>query len=341
MVCPARKDQLPPFRRWVGGMGVEGHVPVLLDEVLAILDPTPGGRYLDATLGGGGHAAAILAQAGPEGLLVGIDRDPYARERAAQRLASLPGRVEILAGRHEELDRLLDEAGLEALRFDGILFDLGISSFQVDDPRRGFTYHDPQAPLDMRMDPSQPTTAADLVNRLSVHELARIFKEYGEERWAARIARFVVERRAREPLQTAGDLVEVVKAAVPAAARRKGGHPARRIFQALRIAVNRELEGLADGLRAAVERLRPGGRLVVISFHSLEDRIVKRTFQDLAQGCTCPPGLPMCACGQVPQVELLTRSPIVPSETEVARNPRARSARLRAVARVLEGQGAE
>lgn len=341
MVCPSRKDQRPPFRRWVGGMAVDGHIPVLLDEVLAYLKPVPGGRYLDATLGGGGHAQAILAQAGPDALLVGIDRDPHARERAARRLADLPGQVRILAGRHEELDRLLSEAGLEGACFDGILFDLGISSFQVDDPRRGFTYQDPEAPLDMRMDPSQPTTAADVLNRLSVHELARIFKEYGEERWAARIARFVVERRARRPFQTAGDLVETVKAAVPASARRRGGHPARRVFQALRIVVNRELEELEAALRAAVRHLRPGGRLVVISFHSLEDRIVKRTFQDLAQGCICPPDLPACACGRVPQVRLLTRSPITPSEGEEARNPRARSARMRAVARVLEGQGAE
>lgn len=341
MVCPAPRNQRPPFRRWVGGMAVDGHIPVLLDEVLAYLDPAPGGRYLDATLGGGGHARALLAKAGSDGLLVGIDRDPEARQRAAQRLAELPGQVRILAGRHEELDRLLAEAGLEALRFDGILFDLGISSFQVDDAGRGFTYQDPQAPLDMRMDPAQPTTAAELLNRLSVHELARIFKEYGEERWAARIARFVVGRRERAPFQTAGELVEVVKAAVPASARRRGGHPARRVFQALRIAVNHELDELEEALRAAVRRLRPGGRLVVISFHSLEDRIVKHTFQDLAQGCICPPGLPVCACGRVPQVRLLTRSPITPSEAEEARNPRARSARMRAVARVLEGQGAE
>lgn len=322
-------------------MAVGGHIPVLLDEVLAFLEPAPGGRYLDATIGGGGHAEAILAKAGPDGLLVGIDRDPEARERAARRLAGLPGQVRILAGRYEELEFLLDEAGFGGTAFDGILFDLGISSFQVDEPRRGFTYQDPEAPLDMRMDPSQPTTAADLLNRLPVDELARIFKEYGEEAWAARIARFVVDRREKRPFQTAGDLVETVKAAVPAAARRKGGHPARRVFQALRIAVNHELDGLEQALRAAVRRLRPGGRLVVISFHSLEDRIVKRTFQDLAQGCVCPPGLPACACGRRPQVKLLTRSPVMPSEAEEARNPRARSARLRAVARVLEGQGAE
>lgn len=322
-------------------MAVSGHIPVLLDEVLAYLEPAPGGRYLDATLGGGGHAEAILAKAGPAGLLVGIDRDPEARDRAARRLATLPGEVRILAGRYEELDHLLSEAGLGGIAFDGILFDLGISSFQVDEPRRGFTYQEPEAPLDMRMDPSQPITAADLLNRLPVDQLARIFREYGEEPWAARIARFVVDRRDKRPFQIAGELVETVKAAVPAGARRKGGHPARRVFQALRIAVNGELVGLESALRAAVGRLRPAGRLVVISFHSLEDRIVKRTFQDLAQGCTCPPGLPACACGRRPQVKLLTRSPITPSEAEEARNPRARSARLRAVTRVLEGQGAE
>ncbi|BAS27714.1 16S rRNA (cytosine(1402)-N(4))-methyltransferase RsmH [Limnochorda pilosa] len=322
-------------------MTLAGHVPVLLDEVLRYLEPAPRGRYLDATVGGGGHARAILAAAGEDAFLVGLDRDPEARRRAERALQGAGGRVRILAGRYEELDAILEAAGLGDTRFDGILFDLGVSSFQVDEARRGFTYQDPSAPLDMRMDPSQPTTAADLVNGLSLHDLARVFKEYGEERWAARIARFVVERRRRRPLATAGDLVEVVKAAVPAAARREAGHPARRVFQALRIAVNGELERLDGALRAAVRRLRPGGRLVVISFHSLEDRIVKETFRELALGCICPPELPVCSCGRNPEVRLLTRTPVVPAAEERERNPRARSARLRAAARVLGPQEAE
>lgn len=330
-----------PRRLAFGGMVVAGHVPVLLDETLGYLQVTPAGRYLDATVGGGGHARAILEAAGKDGFLVGLDRDPEARRRAEEVLRHAPGRFRILAGRYEELDQVLEGEGLGDLRFDGILFDLGISSFQVDDPERGFTYQVPEAPLDMRMDPSQPTTAADLLNGLSLHELARVFKEYGEERWAVRIARFVTERRRRAPLRTAGDLVEVVKAAVPAAARRSGGHPARRVFQALRIAVNGELEGIDAALRVAVRRLRPGGRLVVISFHSLEDRIVKRAFRELSLGCVCPPDLPVCACGRDPEVRMLTRTPILPSADERARNPRARSARLRAAARVLGPQGAE
>lgn len=289
---------------------------------MELLAPRPGGLYVDATVGAGGHARAILEAAGGCARLIGLDRDPEAIERSAANLAGFASHVVLLQANFSELEAKLRE--LKAGPVDGVLFDLGVSSFQLLDPRRGFTYQDPSAPLDMRMDPQLPETAADLLNHRSEQELTRIFREFGEERWARRVARVVVRRRQRKPFRCAGELVECIRQAIPAPARRRGGHPARRIFQALRIAVNQELEHLERALPQALRCLAPGGRIVVISFHSLEDRLVKRTLARAARQ------------GEPVRVELLTRKPLRPSSDELQRNPRARSARLRAARRIGE-----
>lgn len=303
------------------------HVPVLLDQVLTYLAPRRGGRYVDGTVGAGGHAAAILEAAGDAGELLGIDRDPQALALAAARLEPYKERVRLVRGNFRDLDRHLAAAGWDAV--DGILLDLGVSSMQLDDPARGFSYQ-VEAPLDMRMDPGQPVTAADLVNNASRDQLARWMAEYGEERWAGRIADFIVAARQRRPITTTTQLVEVIKDAIPARARRRGGHPARRTFQALRIAVNGELEGLEAFLQGAAQRLRPGGRLVVISFHSLEDRAVKGAFRALAAGDED-------GSGDGAPFRILTRRPVTPGGEEARRNPRARSAKLRALERGPQG----
>ncbi|HEY8487180.1 MAG TPA: 16S rRNA (cytosine(1402)-N(4))-methyltransferase RsmH [Limnochordales bacterium] len=296
------------------------HVPVLTRAVVELLAPRPGGTYVDCTVGAGGHARAILEAAGSGARLVGLDRDPEAIRLARQTLADFAQAVTLVCVNFSELEATL--RSVQALPADGILFDLGVSSLQLLDPRRGFTYQDPQAPLDMRMDPGLPETAADLLNTRTVRELTRIFREFGEERWAARVAREVVRQRQRRPLAVAGELVECVYRAIPAAARRRGGHPARRIFQALRIAVNGELEHLRQALPQALRALAPGGRLVVISFHSLEDRLVKQALAQAARE------------GRPVPVRLLVRKALRPGPEEVQRNPRARSARLRAAERV-------
>jgi len=303
------------------------HEPVMLREVLDALAVRPGGTYIDCTVGGGGHACGILERSAPDGILIGLDRDPDAMAAAAKRLKTFGKRVTLVQADFRDLLRIL--GGLGIGNADGVLYDLGVSSHQFDDPERGFTYRE-DAPLDMRMDPGSDITAADLVNTLSQDELARIIRQYGEERWAGRIAAFIVEERRRRPIRTTGDLVETIKRAVPARARRQGPHPARRTFQALRIAVNAELEALASSLRQAVHILKPGGRICVIAYHSLEDRIVKETFREMAASCTCPPGLPVCRCGREPLLRALTSRPQYPSPGEVAANPRSRSARLRA-----------
>ncbi|MDI7246880.1 MAG: 16S rRNA (cytosine(1402)-N(4))-methyltransferase RsmH [Bacillota bacterium] len=289
------------------------HVPVMRDEVLWMLRPRSGGTYLDCTVGGGGHAAAVLEHAGPGAFLVGIDRDPEALEFAGRRLAPFGEAFRLVQGNFTDLAAILGEAGIEQV--DGVLMDLGVSSHQFDDPSRGFSYMT-DVPLDMRMDMGSGPSARDLVNSLPGDELARILRLYGEERWASRIARFIVERRDRAPITTTGELVDVVKQAIPAAARRSGPHPAKRTFQALRIAVNDELGGLERGLDQAVEVTRLGGRVVVISFHSLEDRIVKRRF-----------------AGDRERLRAITTQPLVPCDEEVIANPRSRSARLRAAER--------
>jgi len=303
------------------------HRPVMLEEVLTALNLKSGGIYVDCTLGGAGHSVEIMRRIGPDGILVGLDQDPQALAAAAERLAPFGRRVRLLRENFVQLPRVL--AGLNIREVDGLLYDLGVSSPQLDRPERGFSYlHD--GPLDMRMDPDAPLTARDLVNELPHKELAAIIRNYGEERWAARIASFIVRERERRPLETTAELVAVIKRAVPAAARRTGSHPAKRTFQALRIAVNKELEILPDALRRAVDFLRPGGRICVLTFHSLEDRLVKNLFRELSAPCTCPPDFPVCVCGRKPCLRPVPPYPAAPSPEEVAANPRARSARLRA-----------
>lgn len=307
------------------------HQPVLLAEVLEFMQPTSGGVYLDCTVGAGGHAAAILAACAPDGRLVGIDRDQDAIELARARLAPFGERVHLVHGNFADLETIT--AGFGIARVDGVLFDLGVSSMQLDEEERGFSYQ-AEAFLDMRMDRTQELTAADVVNQLPEKELAAVILRYGEEKWAARIAKKIVEARERESILTTGRLVEVVKEAIPAVARRHGGHPARRTFQAIRIKVNDELKLLSRGLVGAVSLTRTGARICAISFHSLEDRIVKTTFSDLARRCTCPPGLPQCGCSGQAKLKILTRKPVKPSPAELSANPRARSAKLRAAEKI-------
>ena len=307
------------------------HEPVLLNEVLAWMQPRPGSVYCDGTLGGGGHSEAILRAAGGDATLYGIDRDETAIRAATERLAAFPG-FHAIRGNFHDAKALLAAAGAEAL--DGALLDLGVSSPQLDLPERGFSYHE-DAPLDMRMDQSQELTAAALLNTATEQELTRIIRDYGEEKWAARIARIICEHRAQKPLETTFDLVHAVDAAIPKAVRRRDdGHPARRTFQAVRIAVNDELAPLEAALKDFVSCLKPGGRLLVITFHSLEDRIVKKCFKQLENPCVCPPKAPICTCGRKPQVRVLGGGAIAPSEDEVNRNPRARSAKLRVVEKI-------
>ncbi|HHX51504.1 MAG TPA: 16S rRNA (cytosine(1402)-N(4))-methyltransferase RsmH [Clostridia bacterium] len=302
------------------------HIPVLLEEVLEYLAPQPGEVYVDATLGGAGHGAEILKRIIPSGFLIGIDRDREALEKAERILAGVAGDYQVFHGNYQEISSIVRETQITAV--DGILFDLGVSSFQLDDQDRGFSYQK-DAPLDMRMNPLEGVSARAIVNTWSEKELGEMIFSYGEERWAKRIASFIVGARETRPVETTGQLVEIIKAAIPAAARRSGPHPAKRTFQALRIAVNDELGGLARTLPQAVRLLKPGGRLSVITFHSLEDRIVKRTLQKMAALCTCPPGLPQCRCGQQRVVKIVTRKPVLPSDREIRENPRARSAKLR------------
>ena len=314
------------------------HIPVLLDEVLEALDLHEGDTFVDCTLGGAGHSREVEARIAPSGLLIGIDQDQAALDAAAEQLSAIAPHMQplLLRGNFGDLDELLITAEVPGI--DAILFDLGVSSPQLDFHERGFSYHG-DARLDMRMDPGKHTkTAAEVINTYDVADLTRIFRDYGEERWASRIAQFVVKARATSKIETADQLVAIVKDAIPASARRKGGHPARRTFQALRIEVNQELDMLRQGLDAAVRWLLPGGRIVVISYHSLEDRIVKECFSRLSQGCTCPPDLPVCVCGNKPVLQIMTRKPIMAGDEEVERNPRAWSARMR-VARKLDQDG--
>jgi 16S rRNA (cytosine1402-N4)-methyltransferase len=307
------------------------HVPVLAGELIELLDPQPGEVAVDCTFGGGGHARLVAGRLGPEGLLIAVDRDPAAEERFAQLADEVPCRTRFIrAGFAEALEQLQEER----VAADLVYMDLGMSSMQVDTWARGFSYaYD--APLDMRMDPDQELSASDIVNEWDERQLARVFREYGEERFARPIARAIVRERARHALQTTNELVEVIVDAVPAPARFAGGHPAKRVFQAIRIAVNEELAQLDAALPRAWDLLRPDGRFAGISFHSLEDRRVKRFLAARAQGCICPPDLPVCACGRTPEAELLTRRSVAPTPGEIATNPRARSARMRA-ARKLE-----
>ena len=303
------------------------HLSVLPEEVIRFLDPMDGKTYLDGTLGGGGHSSLILEQA-PGAFLVGIDRDQTALTAAGARLATHGDHVRLLHGNFADIAGHFGGLGIAEL--DGFILDLGVSSHQLDTRERGFSFQQ-DAPLDMRMDISGGETAADLVNTLPEAELARIISDYGEERWAKRIASFIVRERAESSITTTFRLVDIIKGAVPKAKWDERIHPATRTFQALRIAVNTELESLERGMRAALDLLKPGGRGVVISFHSLEDRIVKHIFKEYAEGCTCPRQLPICACGNQPRVKILTSRPVAATAAETDKNPRARSAKLRAI----------
>ncbi|MCR4441106.1 MAG: 16S rRNA (cytosine(1402)-N(4))-methyltransferase RsmH [Peptococcaceae bacterium] len=305
------------------------HTPVLLREVLDFLSPQPGQVMLDCTAGGGGHSRAILSRLLPGGKLIALDRDKEAVEAAKKVLE--PFGTEnflIMQAEFSDLQKVLQAVSIE--KVDGIVFDLGVSSHQLDEAERGFSYR-VDAPLDMRMDRAAGQTAAELVNERSPEELTRIIRDYGEERWAKRIAFFICEERKRGPITTTGQLADLIKKAIPQGARREGPHPARRTFQALRIAVNRELEVLAGALEQAIEVLNPRRRLAVITFHSLEDRLVKRVFQEKSGGCACPPDFPVCVCGKRAVVKILTGKPVQPSKEEMAVNPRSRSAKLRVV----------
>ena len=307
------------------------HIPVLLAECLEHLNLQPQHTFVDATLGGAGHSLEVARQLGPQGTLIGIDQDDAAHAAAAKRLNELPDEqrpnIELVHGNFGDMDELLLQCEVPGV--DAFLFDLGVSSPQLDVKARGFSFKE-NGPLDMRMDPGNQTlTAAEVINTYNATDLTRIIRMYSDEKWASRIADFIVKRREQAPIETSEELVDVIKAAIPASARRAGGHPAKRTFQAIRIEVNSELTVLKDGLEAAVRWLNPGGRLVVISYHSLEDRIVKETMAAGANRCTCPPDLPVCVCGKKPILEVITRKPIVPSAEEVERNPRARSAKLR------------
>ena len=302
------------------------HEPVLLNEVLEWMNVQPDGVYCDGTLGGGGHSGAILKASGGTARLYGIDRDENAILAASERLKDYPGFTAI-RGNFHDAKKLLEEAGAEAL--DGALLDLGVSSPQLDTAERGFSYHE-DAPLDMRMDQRQTMTAADFLNTANEREIMEAIRDYGEEKWAARIARIICEHRAEKPFETTFDLVHAVDAAIPKAVRRKDdGHPARRTFQAVRIAVNDELKPLEQALKDLTDCLKPGGRICVITFHSLEDRIVKRCFKMLENPCICPPKAPICTCGRKPVVKVLAGGAVAPSKEEIERNPRSRSAKLR------------
>ena len=306
------------------------HKPVLFEETIQSLAIRPEGLYIDGTMGGGGHSEAIVKQL-TTGRLLSIDQDPDAMRAAGERLGKYPQSVRV-RGNFAQMGELARAQGMDAV--DGVLLDIGVSSYQLDTPERGFSYH-ADAPLDMRMSQEGPT-AADLVNTLSWQKLAEIISRYGEDKNAVRIAKAIAAARETEPIRTTLQLADIIRQAVPAAVRREPGHPARKTFQALRIATNGELDRLSEGLDAAFSLLRPGGRLAVITFHSLEDRMVKKRMNDWCTGCICPPDFPVCVCGRKPQAELLYKKGLAPSEKELAENPRARSARLRVCTKAVQ-----
>ena len=312
----------------IGGQ-IFAHRSVMLYPCMDALAIRPDGVYVDGTAGGGGHSYEIakrLADQQGSGRLIAIDQDEAAIKAASVKLSPFSDRVTVVRSNFCHIAHVLDE--MEIDRIDGLLLDLGVSSFQLDTPDRGFAYMS-DAPLDMRMDMRSEKSAFDVVNTYSESDLRRILFEYGEERFAGRIASRIVEKRAQKPIETTGELTDLIKAAIPAHAREGGHHPAKRSFQAIRIEVNAELDVIRPALEAAMARMNPGGRLAVITFHSLEDRIVKQTFADMAAGCTCPRGLPVCVCGKKPSVKIISRKPILPDAEELAENPRSRSAKLR------------
>lgn len=307
------------------------HITVLHQEAVDGLDIKPGGIYVDCTLGGAGHSSLIASRISGGGRLIAIDQDDIALANAEERLAPYMEHVTLVKSNFRRLKEVLEE--LRIPRIDGVLFDLGVSSPQLDEAERGFSYN-ADAPLDMRMDRTQPLSAYEVVNEWPEEEIASILFEYGEEKFARRIAKEIVGERKKNPVTTTGELVELIKRGIPAAARRTGPHPAKRTFQAIRIAVNDELNAFKEALEAGIELLAPGGRTSVITFHSLEDRICKQTYQEYSKGCICPPDFPQCACGNKPILKIITRKPIVPEEAELSENRRARSAKLRIAEKV-------
>lgn len=302
------------------------HRSVLLDECIEALEIRPDGVYLDGTAGGGGHSAEIARRLGDSGLLIAIDQDETAVAVVTERLSSFGLRARVVRNNFCELSEVCREQGIDEI--DGLLLDLGVSSHQLDTPERGFSYQ-ADAPLDMRMDKRKSLSAYEVVNTYSQEKLKRILFDYGEERYAPAIASAIVKQREKKPIETTAELSELIKYSIPPAAREGGHHPAKRSFQAIRIEVNAELDVIEPAIRSAVSLLRRGGRIAIITFHSLEDRIVKQTFSDLASGCTCPRDFPICVCGKKPTVKVITKKPILPSRLELEENPRSRSAKLR------------
>lgn len=303
------------------------HYSVLLNETIEQLNIRPDGIYVDGTLGGGGHSYQILKRLSANGRLIGIDQDADAIRAAGERLSEFQDRLTIIRSNYANMKEELHAIGIE--RVDGIVLDLGVSSFQLDTPERGFTYRDPDAPLDMRMDDRNPLTAKDIVNDYSEMELFRIIRDYGEDKFAKNIAKHIVKERQKKPIETAGELTEIIRAAIPMKVQVTGGHPAKRTFQAIRIELNHELDVLQDNLDDMIELLNPGGRICIITFHSLEDRIVKSNFKRNENPCTCPSDFPVCVCGKVSKGHVVTRKPILPSEQELGENSRSKSAKLR------------
>ena len=302
------------------------HKSIMLEEVIESLAIKPNGIYVDGTLGGAGHSSEIAKRLGPEGRLIGIDQDGEAIAAATKRLEPYRDRVTIVRSNYALMCQVLKELGTS--KVDGILLDLGVSSYQLDEASRGFTYRE-DVPLDMRMDQRNPKTAADIVNEYSEMELYRMIRDYGEDRFAKNIAKHIVRARAKKPIETTGELCEIIKAAIPAKMRAGTGHPAKQTFQALRIELNHELDVLTQSIDGMIDRLAPGGRLCIITFHSLEDRIVKTRFRTNENPCICPPGFPVCVCGRISKGKVITRKPILPSEQEMEENSRSKSAKLR------------
>ena len=303
------------------------HTPVLLEEAVESLRVSPDGIYVDGTLGGGGHSYEIAKRLSKGGRLIGIDQDAAAIEAAGKRLGEFGSKVTVVRANYAQMKEVLFERGIRSV--DGILLDLGVSSYQLDDAQRGFTYRDDNAPLDMRMDRRGHLTAREVVNTWSAADLTRILREYGEEKFAARIAQRIETQRKQKPIETTGELNQIIKYAIPAKARASGRHPARRTYQAIRIEVNGELRVLEDSLNEMISLLNPGGRISIITFHSLEDRIVKDAFRSAENPCICPPEFPVCVCGRKSLGRVITRKPILPSGEEAESNPRSKSAKLR------------
>lgn len=304
-----------------------GHKSVLLDETIESLNIKPDGIYVDGTLGGGGHAYEVCRRLGEGGRLIGIDQDADAIAAASERLKEFGDKVTIVRSNYENIEAVLRELGIKEV--DGIYLDLGVSSYQLDTADRGFTYREDNAPLDMRMDQRNTETAKDIVNNYTESELFHIIRDYGEDRFAKNIAKHIVRARQEKEIETTGELIEIIKAAIPAKVRATGGHPAKRTFQAIRIELNKELEVLENSIDTMTDLLAPGGRLSIITFHSLEDRIVKNRFRTNENPCTCPPDFPVCMCGKKSRGRVVTRKPILPSEEELSENKRSKSAKLR------------